>query len=268
MRASPPAPPFIALGSRLRGVPEVRTLGVRPNFHDYTDEERDRILGAPIVLYPTRHYAKFLSTLGRNIFPSLETHLYADEKILQSTLFHMLGLDHPRTRFYYSRHHADILKEFRFPFVAKLPRSSSRGRGVFLVEREEDLEDYLSRTRVAYIQEYLPHERDLRIVLIRYEPVIAYWRIRPAGGFRANLSQGGRAEFDGVPGEALDLAVRCARACRFDDAGLDFIQHDGRWYLIEANMKYGRKALSQQGLNLKNIMREKLLRGEITTQIT
>ena len=26
--------PFVALGSRLRGIPEVLTLGVRPNFHD------------------------------------------------------------------------------------------------------------------------------------------------------------------------------------------------------------------------------------------
>jgi ribosomal protein S6--L-glutamate ligase len=264
MRPSPPALPFIALGSRLRGVPEVRTLGVRPNFYDYTEREREWILNAPVVLYPTRHYAKFLSTLGRTIFPSLETHLYADEKILQSTLFQMLGLDHPRTRFYYRRHHGEILKEFRLPFVAKLPRSSARGRGVFLVEREEDLEDYLSRTRVAYIQEYLPHDRDLRVVLIGYEPVIAYWRVRPEGGFQANLSQGGRAEFEGVPSEAVDLAVRCARACRFDDVGLDFIRHHGRWYLIEANMKYGRKGLNMQGINIKNVMRKKLLDGEIT----
>jgi len=28
------SPEYIALGSRLNGVPEVLTLGVRPNFHD------------------------------------------------------------------------------------------------------------------------------------------------------------------------------------------------------------------------------------------
>ncbi len=257
-------PPFIALGSRLRGVPEVTTLGVRPNFLDYTANERALILGTPLVLYPTRNYAKFLSTLGRPIFPSLETHLYADEKILQSTLFHMLGLEHPRTRFYYRRHHEDIPKDFSFPFVDKLPRASSQGRGVFLIRNEADLEAYLERTPVAYIQEYLPHERDLRVVLIRYEPVIAYWRRRSADSFKANLSQGGEVVFDDVPREALEQAARCARACRFDDVGLDFIRFDGRWWLIEANMKYGRKGLHLQGMNLKQLMREKLLRGEIT----
>ncbi len=263
MKAPPPSP-FIALGSRLRDVPEVMTLGVKPNFLDYREEERDLILGASMVLYPTRNYAKFLHTLGRGIFPSLETHLYADEKILQSTLFHMLGLNHPRTRFYYRRHHADILKDFRFPFVAKLPRSSSRGRGVFLIENETDLGRYLERTSVAYIQEYLPHDRDLRVVLIAYEPVIAYWRVPSAGNFKTNLSQGGEAVFGEIPAKALNLAVHCARACRFNDVGLDFIRYNGQWYLIEANMKYGRKGLLMQGMNLKQIMRKKLLNGEIT----
>lgn len=254
---------FIALGSRLQDVPEVRTLGVRPNFFDYTEPERVLILEAPMVLFPTRHYAKFFSTLNRRIFPSLETHLYADEKILQTTLFQMLGLPHPKTRFYFRRHRDEILNDFSFPFIAKLPRASSQGRGVFLISGEKELRDYLGMTRVAYIQEYLPHERDLRVVLVNYDPVLAYWRLRPPGGFKANLSQGGEAVFYGVPSEALDFAVHCARKCRFDDVGLDLIQHHGRWYLIEANMKYGRKGLMMKDLNLKEIIRKKLLDGEI-----
>ncbi len=256
--------PFTALGSRLRSVPEVRTLGVKPNFLDYTQTERTLILESPVVLYPTRHYAKFLSTLDRRIFPSLETHLYADEKILQTTLFQMLGLSHPRTRFYFRRHCEDILQDFHFPFIAKLPRASSRGRGVFLIKGKKELQEYLSLTNVAYIQEYLPHERDLRVVLINYEPVLAYWRLRSQEGFKTNLSQGGKAVFEGVPPEAIEFAAHCVRKCRFDDVGVDLIWHNERWYLIEANMKYGRKGLQMQGLNLKNIMREKLLNGEIT----
>jgi ribosomal protein S6--L-glutamate ligase len=175
----------------------------------------------------------------------------------------MLQLHHPRTRFYYALHQGKILDDFEFPFVAKLPRASSRGRGVFLIRNEEDLETYLSRTNIAYIQEYLPHERDLRVVLIRYEPIIAYWRLRAEGTFKANLSQGGTPDFNDIPEEALDYARECARKCRFDDVGLDFICFHGTWYLIEANMKYGRKALKIKGLSIKEIIREKLLNGEI-----
>jgi len=91
---------FVALGSRLRGVPEVLTLGVKPNFLEYTLKERGLILGAGIILFPTLNYAQFLTTLGKRIFPSLETYLYADEKIKQTTLFQMLGISHPRTKIY------------------------------------------------------------------------------------------------------------------------------------------------------------------------
>lgn len=239
-------------------------MGVRPNFQDYTEEEQEEILSAPLVLYPTRNYAQFLTTLGRPIFPSLETYLYADEKILQTTLFQMLGISHPLTRFYYPLHHHRILDDFSFPLIAKLPRASSRGRGVFRVESPSDLRDYLQRTRVAYIQEYLPHRRDLRVVLVNYEPVLAYWRRAAPGGFKTNLSQGGVPDFEGIPREAVAFASECARKCRFNDVGLDFINCHGRWYLIEANMMYGRKGLFLQGMDLKEIIREKLLYGKIT----
>ena len=121
--------PYIALGSRLKGVPEVLTLGVKSNFLEYSPLERDLILSSDIILYPTLNYAQFLTTIGKRIFPSLETYLYADDKIMQTTLFYMLGIPHPRTKIYYHLHHQDILKDFRFPFIAKLPRRSAQGRG-------------------------------------------------------------------------------------------------------------------------------------------
>jgi ribosomal protein S6--L-glutamate ligase len=255
--------PFIALGSRLKDVPEVLTLGVKPNFFDYSVQERKLILGAEIILYPTLNYAQFLTTMEKKIFPSLETYLYADEKIKQTTLFHMIEIPHPRTTVYYHLHHKDIIKEFSFPFVAKLARHSARGRGVFKIHNSEELQSYLDLTRIAYIQEYLPHDRDLRVVLIKYHPVLAYWRIRNPDNFRTNLSQGGKISFDDIPVEGVRLAQNSARKCKFDDVGMDLINCRDTWYVIEANMKYGRKGLMMKGLDLKKIMRQKLLSGEI-----
>jgi ribosomal protein S6--L-glutamate ligase len=254
---------FVALGSRLRALPEVITLGVKPNFTDYTAEERDLIFRSTMVLYPTHNYAQFLTTLGKRFFPSLETCLYADEKIKQTTLFYMLGLPHPKTRFYYHLHHDNILKDFDFPFVAKLPRASAQGRGVFKIDNTTQLETYLHRTHIAYVQEYLPHKRDVRVVLINYEPIIAYWRKAEKGSFKTNLHQGGSVSFRNIPEEAVETAREAARKCKFDDVGLDLISHQGRWYIIEANMKYGRKGLRMKGLDVKEIIREKLLSGEL-----
>lgn len=259
---------YIALGSRLQGIPEVLTLGVKPNFHDYSPGERKLILESEIILYPTAGYAQFLTTLGKRIFPSLETYLYADEKIKQTTLFYMLGLPHPRTKIYYPRHHQDILRDFSFPFIAKLPRHSARGRGVFMINNREELEHYLSLTKVAYIQECLPHQRDLRVVLINYEPIAMYWREKAEGEFRTNLCQGGTINFQGVPAEGVKQAGTAARKCRFDDVGIDLIEIRGTWYIIEANMKYGRRGLKTKGLDLKQIMRQKLLSGELLAERT
>ena len=75
--------PYIALGNRLKGVPEVLTLGVKPNFYDYSPRERELILGSSVILYPTLTYSQLFSTLDKNLFPSLETYIYADEKIKQ-----------------------------------------------------------------------------------------------------------------------------------------------------------------------------------------
>jgi len=241
----------------------VATLGVRPNFLDYSPRERERILRTELVLFPTLNYAQFLTTAGQRIFPSLETYLYADEKIKQTTLFYILGIPHPRTRVYYSRHHDEILEDFAFPFVAKIPRSSARGRGVYKIDSQEVLEAYLQKNPIAYIQEYVPHEKDLRVVLINYEPVLAYWRIPRPGNFRSNLAQGGSICFDSIPSDAVDTARQAAQKCRFNDVGMDLLLSEGRWQVLEANMEYGRQALQKKGLDLKEIIREKLLAGEL-----
>ncbi len=254
---------FIALGSRLRGIPEVITLGIKPNFQDYTSQEKNLILNSKRILFPTLNYAQFLTTMGKEIFPSLETYLYADEKIKQTTLFYMLGIPHPKTRIYFHLHHHDIINDFEFPFIAKLARRSARGRGVFLIQNQDDLDKYLALTNIAYIQEYLRHDRDLRVVLINYQPVLSYWRIRRSGNFKTNLSQGGKISFENIPPDGVKIAQESVRNCRFNDVGLDLIRSQGKWYIIEANMKYGRKGLMMKGMDLKKVIRNKLLSGEI-----
>ncbi len=254
---------YPALGSRLLGVPEVWTLGVKPNFLDYTPKERALIRNAPLVLYPTLNYAQFLTTMGKKIFPSLETYLYADEKIKQTTLFFMMEIPHPRTRVFYHLHHKEILNHFAYPFIAKLPRSSARGRGVYRIENEHQLAAYLELTKIAYIQEFIQHNRDLRVVLIKNQPVTAYWRIRSPDNFRTNLSQGGSISFDNIPISGIEAARDAARKCRFNDVGIDLIRHKDQWLVIEANMKYGRKGLQMKGLDLKEILRAKLMAGEL-----
>lgn len=254
----------VALEARLKSCPEVITLGVRPNFMDYTRRERELILNAKKVYYPTAFYAELLDTLGKDTFPSYHTYKIAQDKIKQSALFDMAGLPHPRTRvFYGKRQKASILNHFELPLIAKVPRGSSLGRGVYFIQSRDDLERYCQMSGPAYIQEYLPIDRDMRVVVIGHQVVHAYWRIASPDEYRTNVALGGRIELTPVPRQALEVACQAAKACNWDDVGLDICEHQGEYYILEANMKYGREGFRQAGMDYAQLLEQLIRMGVI-----
>ncbi len=254
----------VALEARLKSCRNVITLGVKPNFSDYNTAEAALILQARKVYYPTPFYADLLDTAGIATFPSYHTYKCVQDKIKQTALLNILGIAHPRTRvFYGKRQIASITRHFSFPFIAKIPRGSAMGRGVFRILNSEDLERYTQDTSLAYIQEYLPVDRDIRVVVIGNRLVHAYWRIAPADDFRTNVAVGGTVKLDPVPGAALELALDTARKCRWDDVGIDICHCNGQYYVIEANMKYGKEGFRQAGIDYFHLMESMIENGEI-----
>lgn len=254
----------IAIGARLARFPEILTLGVRPNLADYPQEHRRLLSRAQTVYYPTQAFAAQFQALGKRIFPSLESHLLEGDKIKQTIMLEMAGLPHPRTRVFYGSQRSEILKHFSFPFIAKVPRASAGGLGVFLIRDQAELTDYLAlNQQPAYIQEYLPLERDLRVLCVGFEPVCCYWRWSEPGNFRTNVAQGGRVDFSQVPKEAVELAVEAAKVCNLDDVGVDVVMAGGRTMLLEFNVKYGHKGPGLAGMDVRRLVVEKILRGEL-----
>lgn len=125
-----------------------------------------------------------------------------------------------------------------------------------MIARDAELDAYLQRCRPAYIQEYLPLDRDLRVVLVAGCVLHAYWRIAREGEFRNNVSRGARISFEDIPGDALEFAKDVVKRCRFDDVGLDICFHEGRYLVIEANMVYGLEGFKQLGLDLRELLAE------------
>lgn len=240
---------LISLGYKPQGCRRVRVTGLRPNIDDYPSADREWIIKSKKILYPTRYYAQPLTDAGKKVFPSARQYFYHGDKIRQTALFNLLGLPHPKTRVYYGRWARRALDEFRFPFVAKIPCRIGQGRGVFLIENEKDYTAYLGLTRTAYVQERLEIERDLRVVAIAGRLLTAYWRLAPEGDFRTNVRQGGRIDFSGVPEEGVEFGLEAARRCGFDDVGLDLCLHQGGWFILEANMHYGREGIKAAGLS-------------------
>lgn len=254
----------IAFSRRMRSCPGLTILQPLPNFHDFTPAEQDLIRRADKVYYPTPLLVDLFLTLGKEIFPSRETYVYAGDKVKQTLLFQVLNIPHPRTKCYYGRQRDAILQEFSLPLVAKVARGSSLGEGVHLITSEGDLQEYLKRNPLGYIQEYLPLERDLRVILINHRAILAYWKQSPPGEFRHNLARGAALDFEGIPSAALELARRVSRACNFDDVGLDLCHTPSQgWQVLEANMNYGREGLARRGLKLEEVLRDLMEEGVI-----
>ncbi len=257
-------PMAIALEARLKGCKNVITLGVRPNFSDYSQEESDMIRKAEKVYYPTGFYADLLDAAGKVIFPSYHTYKFSQDKIKQTAIFELCNIPHPRTRvFYGKRQKQKIADFFSYPFIAKVARGSAMGRGVFLIKSREELDAYLSIGGPAYIQEYLPIDRDLRIVVIGNRAVHAYWRIAPTGDFKTNVAVGGGISFEKVPDEPIKLALFTAAACGWNDVGIDICRHKDQYYVLEGNMKYGKEGFRQAGIDYMDLMETLIENGEI-----
>ncbi len=254
----------IALEARLRNCKNVNTLGVRSNFSDYSSQEAELIRAADKIYYPTTFYADLFDAMGKATFPSYHTYKCVQDKIKQTALFELLNIPHPRTRVFYGKRQKNSIQQyFDFPFIAKIPRGSAMGRGVYLIHNEKELRSYLNQVSPAYIQEYLPIDRDIRVVVIGKRIVHAYWRVATENEFRSNVALGGRIELDEVPESAKRLALKTAKACRWDDVGIDICEHNGQFYILEANMKYGREGFRKAELDYDRLMESMIENEEI-----
>ncbi len=254
----------IAIGARLIHYPSIKTLGFKPNFNDYLPGEKACILKAKKIYFPTAFYADLFNVMGKTTFPSFHTYTFALDKIKQTAIFNLLGIPHPRTAFFYGKKQKQtILDTFSFPFIGKKPRGSARGDGIHLIRNKEALSRYLADKSPAYIQEYFPIDKDMRIIIIGRKIRLAYWRIAADGNFKTNLHQGGTISFDPLPRKALDLALSTAAKCGWDDVGIDIIETNNLYYVLEANMKYGTKGFQKAGIDYKNMLADLIVNNKI-----
>lgn len=254
----------IALESRLKNCRNVKTLGVKPNFSDYSQDDAAMIRSSRKIYYPSTYYADLFCSMKKETFPSCHTYRYVQNKIKQTALFQLSGIPHPETRIFFGTgQKKGILNHFRFPFIGKIPRGSAMGRGVYLIKNQDELESYCSLTKTAYIQRYLPIDRDMRVIVIGRKVIHAYWRIAQKGEFRNNVAAGGRISFDSVPPQVSALALHTALACGWDDVGIDMCVFEGNIYVIEANMKYGKEGFRAAGIDYVKLMEKMIENGDI-----
>jgi ribosomal protein S6--L-glutamate ligase len=257
----------IAIGARLKKHKTIQTLGFKPNFNDYSARDQKLIIESKKIYYPTAFYADLFNAMGKQTFPSFHTYKFAQDKINQTAIFNMLKIPHPETRTFYGKKQKALIKDFfAFPFIAKKPRGSAKGNDIHLIKNDADLDCYLSNkgpAGPAYIQKYYPINRDMRIIIIGKKIRLSYWRIAPQDSFKTNISQGGQIDFSPLPQKALDLALMTAKKCCWDDVGIDIIEHDQCFYVLEGNMKYGTKGFQKANIDYKKMLADLIINNEV-----
>lgn len=226
----------------------LRTLGLEGCTYvkpEHMTRHLDVIQEAECLLFPSYWQINSLVYgLKKRIFPSVATYQLGHNKIEFTRAMQMIFpsfVPYTEIRANTETEAQAILETFPYPFVAKHP-DSARGHGVFLIQNKEAFVRYRSEAAVLYIQEWLPIERDLRVVWIGDEVVCAYWRESP--GFLNNVSQGGVVANHDIPKEALALVRNVARTFGINHAGFDVAVIDGHPYLFEYNRLFGNQGLS------------------------
>lgn len=228
-----------------------RTLG----FPGTTVIKPDQFLGhkkalqeADWVLFPEYWQLNALVYgLGCRVFPSEASYRIGHDKVEMTRAFQAVAPEHtPWTLIEANgpEERERLWATMPSPFVAKLPKAS-QGEGVWLVETRQDWLRYCDRTPVLYVQEYLPIDRDVRVVIVGDRVLTAYWRTQADQGFYNNVARGGRIDTGPVPACVTELALRLARLLGVDHAGFDIALVEGYPYVLEFNRLFGNQGLGQ-----------------------
>jgi RimK family alpha-L-glutamate ligase len=103
--------------------------------------------------------------------------------------------------------------------------------------------------RYAFLQELIDRDdarhRDIRIYVVGGEIIGAMYRYAPDNDWRTNVALGGSVEdaTGDLPEGARDIAVRAADSVGLDYAGVDLVEGDEGWFVLEVNPTAGFKGL-------------------------
>lgn len=207
----------------------------------------DKLIAADGILFPQYWQINpLLYGLKKRIFPSPASYYIGHDKVEMTRCFQTIAPAHvPWTLIDANTPTAAaaVWDAMPLPFVAKIPRSSM-GDGVFLIESQADWQRYLQCSPVIYAQEYLPIDRDLRIVWVGDRIVGGYWRIQAEQGFYNNVAKGGQIEAGILPPEACALVEKLALGLGIDHGGFDIAMVGHYPYVFEFNRLFGNQGLS------------------------
>lgn len=153
--------------------------------------------------------------------------------------------------------------ELSFPVVIK-KLDSSQGRGVYLVQNKDNLEE-LRRNHAnedLLLQEWISEAQntDIRAFIVGEKIVASMKRTAAPEEFRSNIHLGGTGEVCELTDSERQLALKVARHLNLEMAGIDFLRSARGSLILEANPCPGLEGI--EACTGKNLARELALWAE------
>lgn len=171
----------------------------------------------------------------------------ASHKLATAASLSVADLPFPRTVLALSGEQLNRLRESFGDEVVYKTAIGTHGGGVWRVGRGEMLAPMVGNRR-ALLQAVVTTDgdpRDLRVYVVGDRVVGAMYRYAAEGDWRTNVARGGSVEdaTDDLDGTVDELARSAARTVGLDYAGVDLIETDDGWQVLEVNPTAGFRGL-------------------------
>ncbi len=192
----------------------------------------------PATAYETfREIARELPKV--QFIPSLDTQFSNKSKENVTRFCWKYNIPIPKTYIFYDREKGfNFIEETKYPKIVKKSYGPSNYGGYFVhkVDSSNEAKELfkIKKYHPLYLQEFIPMEADVRVMLIGHKPVCAFWRRPPKGKWLTNTSQGGSMDYNNVPVDLLKLAVKVSKAANAEYWACDIaVGKDGKYRILE-----------------------------------
>jgi len=199
---------------------------------DKTKEKFETVIQRCVSYYRSLHSTAALEGKGINVINSLNTSIFAGNKLFTHMLLQKHGVPTPFSAVAFSEEAAlEALESKGYPMVLK-PTVGSWGRMIALLKDRDSAEGVMeSRERmypiyqVYYLEEFVQRPpRDIRAIMIGDRVVAAIYRYSGDGQWKTNMALGGKAEECKVTKEMEDICIKAKNAVQGQIVGVDLME--------------------------------------------
>ncbi len=112
---------------------------------------------------------------------------------------------------------------------------------MFVIRDPGELSWYIKKFNPVYIQEYIPGDKELRIIVLNYRVVWGSWWIPVPGDFRCTVPLGPVLPDEALPAQPLSMAKKIACSGKFSDVAVDMLFDGEKFWVLGLNFRYGTK---------------------------